>query len=118
MTEYGSRKSLSLTARNEYHTNAFKNYVNKLETTVRPVDQGSSIATLNNQQAQGLDEFINGYHNFIVDRFGTRELTKDEVLANILKHMNGDGTNLTNSQMLQLAMIKRDKYQKEIVKHA
>lgn len=27
VTEYGSRKSLSLAARNEYHTNAYKSYL-------------------------------------------------------------------------------------------
>lgn len=30
VTEYGSRKSLSLQARNEYHTNAYKSYLNNL----------------------------------------------------------------------------------------
>jgi hypothetical protein len=38
VTEYGSRKSLSLAARNEYHTNAYKSYLQGLENTTRSLD--------------------------------------------------------------------------------
>jgi hypothetical protein len=38
VTEYGSKKSLSLAARNEYHTNAYKSYIDKLERTVNSLD--------------------------------------------------------------------------------
>ena len=31
MTEYGSRKSLSLAAHNEYHTNAYKSYLDYIK---------------------------------------------------------------------------------------
>lgn len=62
---------------------------------------------------------IDNYHNYLVDRFGTRELTKDEILVSIVKNMSeGQSSYLTNSQILQLSMLKKDNYQKEIVKMA
>lgn len=60
VTEYGSRKSLSLAARNEYHTNAYKSYLEGLETSVRPLDD-KITPVLHNSQAQALNEFFNNF---------------------------------------------------------
>ncbi len=84
VTEYGSRKSLSLAARNEYHTNAYKSYLEGLETSVRPLDDKIK-PVLHNSQAQALDEFYNNFQNYLYERFGTRDLSKDAMLPEILK---------------------------------
>lgn len=60
VTEYGSRKSLSLAARNEYHTNAYKSYLQSLETSVRPLDD-KITPVLHNSQAQALNEFFGNF---------------------------------------------------------
>ena len=92
MTEYGSRKSLSLAARNEYHTNAYKTYVEGLETSVRPLDD-KIRPVLHNSQAQALEEFNNNLQSYLVDRFGTRDLSKDQIMPEIIKK----GENMTQS---------------------
>jgi hypothetical protein len=92
VTEYGSRKSLSLAARNEYHTNAYKTYVEGLETSVRPLDD-KIRPVLHNSQAQALEEFNNNLQSYLVDRFGTRDLSKDQIMPEIIKK----GENMTQS---------------------
>jgi hypothetical protein len=92
VTEYGSRKSLSLAARNEYHTNAYKTYVEGLETSVRPLDD-KIRPVLHNSQAQALEDFNNNLQSYLVDRFGTRDLSKDQIMPEIIKK----GENMTQS---------------------
>lgn len=57
VTEYGSRKSVTLASRNEYHSNALKAYYDRLQTNVRPLDNRVD-AVLHNNSAIALNEFI------------------------------------------------------------
>lgn len=54
VTEYGARKSISLTARNAYHENAYKHYVDRVIEETSSVDfQGQP--QLQNDKGQALD---------------------------------------------------------------
>lgn len=91
-----------------------------LETTVRPLDD-KVRPVLHNSQAQALDEFLTNFDDYLHERFGTRTLDKDAILPEILKNAAegaGNGEKLTQSQMLQLAMLKKDKYRREIASQA
>jgi hypothetical protein len=87
VTEYGSRKSLSLAARNEYHTTAYKNYLAGLETSVRSVDE-KVRPTLHNLQAQALEEFRVNLSDYLYERFGTREVEKDQLIPQLLQSVD------------------------------
>ena len=99
VTEYGSRKSLSLASRNEYHTNAYKSYLEGLENTIRPIDDRVRPA-LHNSQAQALDEFIANFEEYLNEKYGTRSLDKDEVVPEMLKQAGGNHNTLTQTQIL------------------
>lgn len=42
VTEYGSRKSISMSSRNEYHQNAYKHYVERVQAETLTVDYAGS----------------------------------------------------------------------------
>eukprot|EP00347_Sterkiella_histriomuscorum_P005580 403356067 len=113
VTEYGSRKSLSLAARNEYHTNAYQSYLDNMQVTVRPMDDKIQ-PVLHNSQVMALNDFIRNYDEYLKDRFGTTELSKDEMIANIVIAAKENPDNLTTNQLAQIQMIKKDIYQNEI----
>lgn len=115
VTEYGSRKSLSLAARNEYHTNAYKAYLENLEASTKSLDDKVRPA-LHNSQAQALDEFIGNFDEYLHERFGTKDLDKDQLLPEILKQAGDNQNALTQSQIIQLQMLKKDKYRREIAR--
>lgn len=52
---------------------------------------------LHNSQAIALNEFIKNYDGYLKDRFGTTELTKDEMIANIVKAAKEGPDNLTTN---------------------
>ena len=79
VTEYGSKKNLSMTARNEYHTNAYKSYLQGLENTVKPLDQ-KIRPVLHNSQATALNDFIANFEEYLHDRYGTAEVSKDQII--------------------------------------
>lgn len=79
VTEYGSKKSLSLAARNEYHTNAYKSYIQGIENQVRPLDEKYG-PVLHNSSAYAMNEFIKSYDDYLKERFGTREQAKEELM--------------------------------------
>ncbi len=79
VTEYGSKKNLSMAARNEYHTNAYKSYLQGLENTVKPLDQ-KIRPVLHNSQATALNDFIANFEEYLHDRYGTAEVSKDQII--------------------------------------
>ena len=60
VTEYGSRKSISMSSRNEYHQNAYKTYVDRIQDETMTVDHNAS-PILQNDMAGALETFADTY---------------------------------------------------------
>jgi hypothetical protein len=52
------------------------------------------------------------------ERFGTKDIEKDELLPKIIEYSGQNPGQLTSNQSLQLKMMKKDKYRKEIANQA
>lgn len=85
-----------------------------MENSVRPLgDTKIAPPVFHNSQAQALNEFIGGFEDFLHEKFGTRELSKEEIIHELVKKMSpGDtaGSQLTNCQLAQVSLLKKDKY--------
>lgn len=88
MTEYGSRKSLSIASRNEYHSNAYRAYLQTLTTTVKPLDYEVE-PVLNDQQTSAFNSFIDNYSTYLKEEFGTTDKTMAEVIGAITERTQG-----------------------------
>ena len=77
---------------------------------------------LHNSQAKALDEFVANFDAYLHDRFGTEHLAKDEVVpqivANVETARQEGAQKLTQSQTCQLAVMKKDKYRRELARQA
>jgi len=56
VTEIGSRKSISLQARNEYHQGAYKHYIERVATETKSIDN-KVMPTMTNEKGRMLSEF-------------------------------------------------------------
>lgn len=88
VTEYGSRKSLSIASRNEYHSNAYRAYLQTLTTTVKPLDYEVE-PVLNDQQTSAFNSFIDNYSTYLKEEFGTTDKTMAEVIGAITERTQG-----------------------------
>jgi len=52
---------------------------------------------LHNSQAQALDEFIGNFEDYMHERFGTRNMDKDQILPEILRNAEGSEGKLTQT---------------------
>jgi hypothetical protein len=79
VTEYGSRKSISMSQRNEYHQNAYKAYVKRMQNETLSIDELAD-PILQNDTAQALDTFSDTYAEIVKRRFGTDNVERDVLL--------------------------------------
>lgn len=77
--DYGSRKSMSLAQRNEYHENAYNYYVDRVTTETRIMD-GNAEPMLLNETGRALDHFFTTYQDYLKSRFGTQEMSAQDVI--------------------------------------
>jgi len=78
VTDYGTRKSVSLQQRNQYQDNAYKDYVNRVAEETISIDK-EVMPVLDNDTGRALDNFIGLYQQTLKEKFGTERLTNDEL---------------------------------------
>ena len=60
VTEIGSRKSISMQSRNEYHQGAYKHYIERLANETKSIDS-KVMPAMTNETGKVLKEFIDSY---------------------------------------------------------
>jgi hypothetical protein len=74
VSDYGTRKSVSMTARQEYQNNAYKHYVDRIENETKSIDH-EVMPMLDNDTGAALDNFIDVYTKNLKEKYGTDGLT-------------------------------------------
>ena len=63
---------MSLSQRNEYQTDAYQTYFDKVEKGIDLIDKELTVQPImRNSQAEGLDNFIDDYQKYIKAKFAT-----------------------------------------------
>jgi hypothetical protein len=68
--DYGSRKSLSIAQRNEYHENAYNYYVDRVTQETNLLD-GMAEPMLLNETGRALDFFMQSYRAYLQSKYET-----------------------------------------------
>lgn len=69
-TDYGSRKAVSLTQRNKYHTDAYTAYVDKVSYQTKSLDYNISAA-LYNDKSRAFEELVGEIQTHMKTYYGT-----------------------------------------------
>jgi hypothetical protein len=70
----GSRKSLSIAQRNEYHENAYNYYVDRVTVETGQLD-GVAEPVLLNETGRALDFFMESYRAYIMNKYETQNMS-------------------------------------------
>lgn len=72
ISDYTMRKSISLSQRNEYQTNAFELYYDHVQNNVDNIDKELTVQpVMKNSQAESLDEFVENYQKYLCAKHAT-----------------------------------------------
>jgi hypothetical protein len=70
----GSRKSLSIAQRNEYHENAYNYYVDRVTVETGQLDSVAEPVLLN-ETGRALDFFMESYRAYIMNKYETQNMS-------------------------------------------
>jgi len=68
VTQRGTSKSIQDAARNEYHTNAYKQYISRAQSEIQSIDREHS-PIMRNSQSESMDIFITDYEGNLKSHF-------------------------------------------------
>lgn len=77
--DYGSRKSLSIAQRNEYHENAYNYYVDRVTQETKLFDQ-TAEPVLVNETGRAIDYFLKCYKEYMQNKYETQAMSAQEVV--------------------------------------
>lgn len=77
--DYGSRKSLSIAQRNEYHENAYNYYVDRVTQETKLLDAEAEPILLN-ETGRALDHFLTCYREFLQTKYETSNMSAQDIL--------------------------------------
>jgi len=103
ITDYTMRKSVALSQRNEFQTNAYKSYYEDMESSVDYIDKELTVQPImKNSQAESLNEFIENYQKYLIAKFS--------VGRNILNidRMNDDAKLVVKNDVYNIPVSRRD----------
>ena len=79
VTEYGSRKSISMSQRNEYHQNAYKSYVERVQNETLTVDnQGAPM--LQNDMGKALNTLSDTVTLLLQEQYSAKNVSRAELV--------------------------------------
>ena len=82
VTEFGSRKSISLQQRSEYHDGAYKTYIERLANDTHAIDS-KVLPSLSNETGKVLSEFRINYISKLQQVYGTEDMSEAQILAKV-----------------------------------
>ena len=80
VTQHGTTKGLQTAARDEYHLNAYKHYMEKTQNQVSTFHRGAD-PILRNSQSESMDIFINDIEKELHRTYESENLKRDEILS-------------------------------------
>ena len=69
VTQHGTTKSIQTAARNEYHVNAYKSYIERAQQQTETIDRNLQ-PVMRNSQSESMDLFIEDFEVKLKNHFG------------------------------------------------
>ena len=88
VTEIGSRKSISLQARNEYHQGAYKTYIERLANETKSIDS-KVMPAMTNETGKVLRDFGSNYKTILQGRFGMEDVVGEAAVEGVVAELKG-----------------------------
>lgn len=80
VTQHGTTKGLQTAARSEYHTNAYKSYLERQQEQIQLIDRsGVAQPVLRNSQSESMDLFVQDLERSLHRPYNSGKLVYDEI---------------------------------------
>ena len=76
----GSRKSISMQARQQYHQGAYQTYIERVANETKSIDN-KVMPFMTNEKGKVLSNFAKNYADVLKTMYGTEELDEEKILA-------------------------------------